>query len=253
MANLNKNILLNQLQELIQSDIKKNFNHLPESFNIKQAEAFETFKKRIFLESIIEETISFNKDLNWENRFDSLKLTTTAEELIEVFKLRSYTFHEIGYQNEFPDTIEGLNFDIFDKTSAVIYHENNKEITGTIRLIFDSSNKLPSEKQFSFEDMRNQYNCIGEISRNISKYRGQGLNQEFKYLMCGIYDVFINNTIDMTLSGIKKEHFKLFKKLGGVELVKELDNYGSFTEKCVIVSWDPSLTTKSFKKSFLKE
>ncbi len=49
MANLNKNILLNQLQELVKSNIEKKFNYLPDSFSIQQAEAFETFKKEFFL------------------------------------------------------------------------------------------------------------------------------------------------------------------------------------------------------------
>ncbi len=226
MANLNKNILLNQLQELVKSNIEKKFNYLPDSFSIQQAEAFETFKKRIFLENMIEETIAFNKNLNWENRFESLKLTTTAEELVEVFKLRSEVYHQINYQNECPDTIEGLNFDIFDKNSAVLYYQREKEVTGTCRLIFDSENKLPSEEKLTFDIQRKKHGVIGEISRNIVKHRGQGLNLEFRYLMAGVYDVFINNEIGLTLSGIRKDHLKLFSKFGGIEVVHELERYG---------------------------
>ena len=187
MAYINKNISLNQLQEIIKADISKKTTYLPESFISLQQQALEIFQKRVFLESVLEETISFNKNLSWENRYQNLYLAKSAEELIEVFKLRSDVFTEINYQNEFPDTIEGLNLDVFDKTSAVIYYKNNKEVSATIRLIFDSKNKLPSEEKENFDDMRQKYNCIGEISRNIVKHRGQGLNLEFKYLMCGIY------------------------------------------------------------------
>jgi predicted GNAT family N-acyltransferase len=253
MANINKNISLLQLENFLQENIQKRLDYLPKSFYNQQKFALEIFQKRIFLESIIEETISFNKKLSWNEKNKNLGLTKTAEDLIKVFKLRSDVFTEINYQNEFPDIIEGLNFDVFDKTSAVIFYKNNKEISGTIRLIFDSNNKLPSENKCSFDDMRQKYNCIGEISRNIVKNRGAGLNQEFKYLMCGIYNIFINNNIDMALSGIKKEHLKLFEKLGGVKVYRELDCYGSFETPCSIISYDPKDASKFFKKVFLEE
>ncbi len=251
MIHINKNVLLTQLQNIIKKDETIKYDYLPDSFNKKQSQAFETFKKRIQLEEIIEETIAFNKSLSWNHSNENLMLTTTAEELIQVFKLRSDVFKEIGYQNEFPDTIEGLNFDKFDKTSALIYYKNNKEISGTIRLIFDSKNNLPSEKIFSFDKIRKKNSTIGEISRNIVKNRGLGLNQEFKYLMSGIYNIFTNNNIDIALSGIKKEHLKLFKKLGGVEVVKELNTYGSFENECLIISYNPKFASKFFKKVFL--
>ncbi len=253
MAYINKNISLNQLQEIIKSDISTKQAYLPDSFISLQKHALEIFQKRIFLESVLEDTISFNRKLSWEDKYKNLSLVKSAEELIEVFKLRSDVFTEINYQDEFPDTIEGLNFDIYDKTSAVIYYKNNKEVSSTIRLIFDSENKLPSENKFTFDDMRNKYNCIGEISRNIVKNRGQGLNLEFKYLMCGIYNVFMNNDIDIALSGIRQEHLKLFKKLGGVEIYKELESYGSLETPCLIISYDPTNASNFFKKVFLEE
>ncbi|WP_419764703.1 MAG: N-acyl amino acid synthase FeeM domain-containing protein [Arcobacter sp.] len=251
MAYLNKNISLNQLQEFVQQNIQQRLDYLPINFYNEQKFALETFQKRIFLESIIDESISFNRSLSWNQDNKNLRLTTTAEELIDVFKLRSNVFREINYLDEFPDSIEGLNFDIYDKTSAIIYYKNNKEVSGTIRLIFDSENKLPSENKCCFDDMRKQYSCIGEISRNIVKNRGSGLNQEFKYLMCGIYNIFINNNIDIALSGIKKEHLKLFKKLGGVEVFKELNSYGSFETPCLIISYNPNQASSFFKKVFL--
>lgn len=251
MANINHNISLNQMQELLQSSIQNRLDYLPKSFYEEQKRAIEIFNKRIFLEKVIDETISFNKNLNWSYEGDNLKLTKTAEELIEVFKLRSDVFTEINYQNEFPDTIEGLNFDKFDTSSAVIYCQNNKEVTATIRLIFDSDNGLPSEDKTKFNDMRKQYNKIGEISRNIVKYRGKGLNQEFKYLMCGIYNVFTNNNIDIALSGIKKEHLKLFKKLGGVDIYKEMQGYGSLQVPVLIISYNPNFASDFFKRAFL--
>ena len=68
----------------------------------------------------------------------------------------------------------------------------------------------------------------------------------------GIYNVFINNDIDIALSGIRQEHLKLFKKLGGVEIYKELNSYGSLETPCLIISYNPNYAS-NFSKSFLEE
>ncbi|AXH11284.1 N-acyl amino acid synthase FeeM domain-containing protein [Halarcobacter bivalviorum] len=253
MSHLNRNISINFLQEFVNHNIDSKLNYFPEKFNEEQRYALEIFKKRVFLEEIIEDTISFNKNLNWDNKYTNTNLATTAEELIEVFKLRSTVYKEISYQKECPDEIDGLNFDLFDKNSAVIYCKNNNEVSGTIRLIFDSKEGLPSEKKCSFDKQREEFSLIGEISRNIVKTRNKGLNQEFKYLMCGIYNIFVNNGIDMALSGIRADHLKLFEKLGGVQVEKELDSYGNVDIPFLIISYNPTFASKFFKKVFLKE
>ncbi|RXK12514.1 hypothetical protein CP965_07985 [Halarcobacter mediterraneus] len=252
MSYLNKNISINYLQDFVNQTISKS-NYLPEQFNEQQKEALEIFKKRIFLEEIIEETINFNKKLKWEDKYSNINLIKNTEELIEVFKLRSDVYHEISYDKECPDKIKGLNFDLFDKSSAIIYCTTNNQISGTIRFIFDSNNKLPTEEKVNFDEFRNTYKKIGEISRNIVKTRNQGLNQEFKYLMNGIYNVFINNDVDIALSGIRKDHLKLFQKLGGVNVEKELSAYGNVNIPFLIISYNPRLASKFFKKVFLKE
>ena len=251
MINLNKNHSLNALQEIVKTNINRSLDYMPDSFNKQQRYALELFQKRIFLEETIDKSISFNKKLNWDNINQNLKLTTTAEELVKVFQLRSSIYTDIDYQDEFPDEIEGLNFDKYDPNSAIIYYQNNKEVTGTIRLIFDSKNKLPSESMFSFNDMRFKYDKIGEISRLMVKKENKGLNLEFKYLMAGVHNVFNNNEINMTLSGMKEEHFKFYSRFGGVEIVEYLDNYGSFNTPCIIMSWDLSQPSRFFKKAFL--
>lgn len=253
MFYINKNTVLNQLEEVVQTNFYKQISHLPDSFQQEQLKAIEIFKKRFLFEEVIEEAILFNQKLNWDYPNKNLKLATTAEELIEVFKLRSDVYDSINYLHEFPDTIEGLNFDKYDKNSAIIYYKNNNKITGSIRLIHDSLMGLPSEKTYGFDPIRQNYNLIGEISRNVVLNEGRGLNLEFKYLMCGIYNIFINNEIDIALSGIKQDHLKLFKKLGGVEIIHEMAGYGSLTTPFYIISYDPNQASKFFKKVFLEE
>lgn len=252
MFYINHNKTLEEFEQLLNKyNIKSNSAQLPETFNLAQFKALEVFKQRIFLEEIIEKTIEFNKKIVWPNEDEKIHLTTTAEELIEVLKLRSDVYKSINYQNEFPDTIEGLNFDKYDTTSAIVYYKNNTKITGSIRLIFDSDFGLPTENKCSFSKLRTKFNTIGELSRNVVYNEGKGLNLEFKYLMRGIYYIFKSNNIDIALSGIKREHFKLFEKLGGVDILKEMDSYGSLKVPFLVISYNPKFASNFFKKVFL--
>lgn len=253
MTNINKNVSLNQLREFVNNSFERKLEYLPDDFYKEQKKALEIFNKRIFLESVIEETIAFNKSLVFPKESENLKLTRTAEELIEVFKLRSNVYTKIKYQGVVPDTIEGLNFDIFDKNSAIIYNNTNGHISGTARLIFDSKNKLPSDKYYSYDYLRNDFKTIGEISRLIIEKQSNALSLDFKNLMKGIHSVFTNNEIDITVSGIKEEHYKLYARFGGIKREEELKSYGSLDIPFLMISWDPSQASKFFKKAFLKE
>ncbi len=97
---------------------------LEQSFNAEQHNTLDLLNKRLMLEEIVEESVSFNKKLNWENKNDNLRLVESVEDLVEVFKLRSDVYSEIGYLEECPDVIEGLNFDTYDKNSAILFYKN---------------------------------------------------------------------------------------------------------------------------------
>lgn len=253
MTYVNKNMALHRLKELVEQNLNSGLSYMPKSFNEEQQLALELFQKRIYLEEIIEEAIAFNKSLLWNvNKNTNLSLTTTAEELINVFKLRSEIYAQSNYSSEIPDKIEGLNFDIFDTKSAIIYYGSSKELIGTTRVIFDSNINLPSEEKYSFDNMRKEHGNIAEVSRLAIKHKSSGLNLGFKYLMKALYHVFNQNNLNMTLFGIKKEHYKLYSKMGGVNIVDELDSYGSINVPFLIMSWDLSKTSKFFNRSFLK-
>ena len=254
MVYLNKNVTLNQLKELVQKNINHKIEYMPDAFNNAQKKALELFQKRIFLEEVIDESISFNKKISWDNTNKNLNLTTTAEELINVFKLRSDVYTSINYQNEFPDTIEGLNFDKYDKYSAIMYYQTNNEITGSIRLIFDTKKFLPSEKKYSFNYLRTESNKIGELSRQIVKQNNKGLGLEFKNFYKGIYQICMNNPerINLVLASITQDHFKLYSKFGGIHIEKELDAYGNLSIPFLVLSWQPKQSSNYFKRIFLK-
>lgn len=250
MIYINRNQAVEQLQNILDSSFTKEY--MPTDFNQQQYHAFDLLKKRVFLEEVIEKTISFNRGLNWENNNKNLKLVNDTEDLIEVFKLRSTVLADVGYQEECPDVIEGLNFDTYDNNSAVLYYKNNNEVTGTLRLVFDSENKLPTDSKFSFNGLRERYNTIGELSRFAIKNRKKGLSLEFKNLFAGVYDLFTNNDIDLIVTSIKKEHFKMYSKFGGTEILQEMDNYGNIPHEAYTLLWDPSLASNFFKKAFLQ-
>lgn len=252
MIYINHNSAIEQLQNLLNNSFHKIENYLPDKFTQQQIHALELLKSRVVLEDIIENSISFNQNLNFESKTKNLKLINSAEELIEVFKLRSTVYGDLGYHDEFPDDIEGLSYDKYDKNAAILFYKSNSVITGTTRLIFDSSNRLPTEKKISFQKIRSQYENIGELSRLIVKKETKGLNLEFKYLMQGIYTLFMNNNIDITILAIIKEHFKLYTKFGGSKIIEEMANYGKVGHEMYLLSWDPSNSSDFFRRTFLK-
>lgn len=250
--NVNKQEALVQMENLIKSDIITSIKHMPNRFNEEQAKMLEQFQNRLYFEQVIEETISFNKKLNWDNgRFQNIQLTTTAEELIKVFALRSEVYGSLNYGNEFPDIIEGLNFDDYDHRSAIVYTKTNNEINATCRFIFKNEQTLPIEEKLSLSQIKDRFQNLGEVSRLIVKKEQKGLGLDFKALTTGIYFVLSQNNLDASISVIKKDHFKLYSKFGGFNLEYELDGYGHLGGKFVIVSWNYKEISKFFQKAFL--
>lgn len=248
-----KNVYINMQKTLnnFQQVVERSDLNLPEKFDQEQRDAFELFKKRFFLERVVEETIAFNKKISFTKADKNLKLATTVEDLMEIFKLRSDVLTKINYQSQFPDTIEGLNFDSFDTNSAVIYYKTNDKISATMRIIFDSDTLLPSEKNFDLKELRTKYNLVGELSRLIVNNEAKGLGLEFKNLFKAAYYIFEENDIDVLISCIKVEHLKLYKKFGGTDIVTSTDKFASLGLPIHIMAWNPSMVSKFFHKAFL--
>ena len=81
--NINKNNSLKALHELVEQSIDKKLSYMPESYNQQQHQALQLFKERLFLEKIIDETISFNKSIVFPNENKNLHLAVTAADLID--------------------------------------------------------------------------------------------------------------------------------------------------------------------------
>ena len=65
MTNINKNLALQELQKLLVLNFSKTLSYMSDDFNNNQKYIIELLTKRVFLEEIVEETISFNKKLNF--------------------------------------------------------------------------------------------------------------------------------------------------------------------------------------------
>lgn len=123
MTNINKNLALQELQKLLVLNFSKTLSYMSDDFNNNQKYIIELLTKRVFLEEIVEETISFNKKINWDSSLKNLSIVTNAEDLIKVFELRSDVYQNINYQNVkfqimFP-LVSHLCFHFFKQVSRV--------------------------------------------------------------------------------------------------------------------------------------
>jgi len=200
---------------------------------------------------IIYKTIEFNKKLVWSNDEKNVSLATTPEALIEIYKLRSQVYSKLNYDKEFPDSINGLNFDVYDTHSAIIYTKSNNRITGTCRVIFDSDKKLPMDKNFSLDYLRDKKKKLAELSRLMITPENKGLSQEPKLLTKGAYLVMKKNERTTLMSVMVHAHFKLYDRFGGFNIEDELKDYGNLSTPFIITSWEVARISPFFKRAFL--
>jgi len=110
------------------------------------------------LSTIVHKSILFNQKLYKKSDLVGVSLATSVEDLIEIFMLRSEVYREMNYSSEFPERIQGLDFDEYDSRSAIIYTKKKGVITGTCRLIFDSlEKKLPIDKKYNTPRKTNNF------------------------------------------------------------------------------------------------
>jgi N-acyl-L-homoserine lactone synthetase len=216
----------------------------PSSVNFQQAITDE-------LEQTLKSAVAFAHTLTWYDELPGVYLAKTPEELMEVFSLRSKIYN-LHYSSEFPDPIEGLNFDDYDRHSAILYTKNEQgTITGTCRVIFDLNNQLPIDTNYSLEKIRKQIKKTAEISRLVIA-NDRGLGQESKLLANGFYRILKENGIQEAVSVISDEHYRLYSKFGGLERIETLTHYGSLNKCYVITRWDITQISKFFKTRFLQ-
>jgi len=216
-----------------------------ENLYSKDYSKFKTFYE------ISHDAIEFNKKLNWSSSIKNVYLATTISELIEVYKLRSKVYKQMGYNIEYPDIIGGLNFDTYDTRSAILYTKRDDKINGTCRLIFDSSDKLPIDKFFSVDFLRDNNKNLVELSRLVIDNQNRSLSQEPKFLTKGTYEIMNLNNKDTLVSLMIKEHYRYYKKFGGFKIKANIENLGKIDRSFSFVTWNTLEVTDYFKRLFL--
>lgn len=203
------------------------------------------------LSAIIQKTLYFNRCLFWDSNVKNIALVKTEEELLEIYVLRSKIYAQLHYDKEFPDKIKGLNYDTYDTRSAILYTQSNAEITGTCRIIIDVDKKLPLDKNFSLDYLRQKDKKLAELSRLIIDKKIDGLGQEPRLLTKGAYLVMKYNALTTLVSVMIAEHFKFYDKFGGFKIEDKIEAYGNIGTSFIITSWDIAKISKFFKKVFL--
>lgn len=198
----------------------------------------------------LEEILNFQQSLKFP-KLANIYLVSSKKELIEIFTLRNRVYKQMGYDKEFPSFIEGLDYDNYDKSSAILYTKQNNKITGTCRIIIDSIRKIPLDKNFSFDNFRKQSKTLAELSRLIIEKQNNGLGQEPKLLTKGTYHLLKANNILALVSVMKEENFRFYKNFGGFNNIHKFETYGNLKEPFIVTSWEIAEISKYFKRFFL--
>ena len=209
--------------------------------------------KRDKLAQTVRYSVAFQKMLAWKGASPEVYLANTPEALLRVYRLRSQVYREMGYDNEFPDPIDGINYDSYDRSSAVLYTEDRGEVTGTCRVIFDTSDRLPIDKNYSLDHLRSRNVSVAELSRMAVLNIERGRGNEYKRLMRASYEILRENGVHYTVCVVPDKHIKLYSKFGGVTIEKIFHGYGEIERDFVVASWRLSQTSSYFRRAFLGE
>lgn len=203
------------------------------------------------MERTLYRTIVFNRALRWEDTSD-VALATDVDTLMEIYGLRSRVYKALGYDKEFPEIIEGMNFDRYDEHAAVLYVRKHGKVTATCRVIFDVSGGLPIDTHYSLDGLRKPHVKLAELSRlMIDKPKKNGLDRSFKHLTAGVYHVMKENGGSTLVSVMSPDHFGMYENFGGFEQKAQLSVYGNLHKPFVITAWEIARISPFFKRLFL--
>ena len=94
---------------------------------------------------------------------------------------------------------------------------------------------------------------MAEFSRQVihPSYQAKGI--EFREFYAGAYNLAKLNGIQRFIAGIDKTHLSLYQKFGGINIEKEMENYGAIKKPFLITSWEVNKASDFFHRIILKE
>ncbi len=198
-----------------------------------------------------------------QNLGTNLHLVNTLDELLQIFNLRSMVFEEAGYLKEFPDKIEGLNYDEYDNNSLHMAYKRNNDITGSTRIIIPTMQNplLPTEKyikdKFSLSPLKEKHNNkqipIAELSRTVIDPNYRVTGNEFKRMFAGLYEIAQMTDIGSYLLMMTHNMYENLYSKCGMEILDIVNNRGNIDKACIILNWEPENSSEFFKKVFLRK
>jgi hypothetical protein len=146
----------------------------------------------------------------------SIKLANTLEERAAVFHLGYQVYLKKGYLKENATEMLVQNYDVNSETAILMIQDRQKNIVGSVTLVFDGAARLPAEKIYSEElrTLRRTNEKIVEISRLVidPKYRNSKeiLVLLFNYLY--IYSYFVKNYTCLAIE-VNPRHTAYYQEL----------------------------------------
>lgn len=150
----------------------------------------------------------------------TIKVANTLEEREAVFNLGYKIYLNKGFINENANEWLVQNYDANSDTVILMVQDQNKNIAGSVTLVFDGGSKLPAEKIYGDEikALRNAKNKMVELSRLVisPEYRNSKeiLVLLFNYL--GIYSFHVKNYSHLVVE-VNPRHKNYYQMLLGFE------------------------------------
>jgi hypothetical protein len=146
----------------------------------------------------------------------TIKVANTLAEREAVFKQAYQIYLKKGFVCESPQEMLIRNYDVNPETLILIVQDKEKNVIGSVTLVFDGFSKLPAEKIYGAElnTLRNQNEKIAEISRLVidPNYRNSKeiLVLLFNYLY--IYSYFVKSYTCLAIE-VNPRHSAYYQEL----------------------------------------
>lgn len=235
-------------------EIKKEIEKFITDYNLKINTHHPGFKNADSvineLSDLINDSIKFNTK-PWP--FCNLvKVIKTPKDFLEVAYLRSLVYKKEGYLKEFPEKIIGLEYQKNDSYSQIFYRKMNGFITSSVKVIFGTYGKLPSETKLNYDKFRKLYKNIFEWSRFVVHPNVKQKLTEMKSNFQAAYYFYTFYNQSLYILTLSKKHFKRYQSYGGITIIKELpEGYGDIEVPFTIVSWDMSKVSRFFLEKII--
>lgn len=146
----------------------------------------------------------------------TIKVANTLEEREAAFQLAYQVYLEKGYVKENVNKMLVQTYDSNPETVILIVRDKEKNIAGSLTLVFDENAKLPTEKIYSQEigDLKNKGERIVEISRLVINDQFRNSKEVLLLLMnyLAIYSFHVKNYTSLVVQ-VNPRHKNYYKAL----------------------------------------